>query len=239
MLKTQQSALESALISARESILDKVQKLFREKALEGHLFGSLARGNSDAYSDIDIWFTFPNEKVEEILAGRFEFYAKIGEVLHICEPPQNAPLQGVQSSVTYKTTGGYLTVDYSLSPLSTACRSPESQTLFGPELPIKTMGFNPQKVQVPESYRIDFLMIFIFSAIKKLLRKQAEPLKDLFEQYSYLPERHNIPLAPLPSVGNQDFSSLKQIIENIEKVASPKQRKMLGAVDDFIKRVEV
>jgi len=237
MSKIQRSEFESSLISNREIILEKILKIFREKAVEGHLFGSLARGDSDAYSDIDIWFTFPDKDIEGVLAQRFEDYAEIGEVLHICEPPQNAPLQGVQTSVTYKTAGGYLTVDYSLCPLSTAYSMPEAKKLLGVELPIKTMEFNPQKIQVNESYRIDFFIIFIFSAIKKLLRKQDEPLKDLLEQYKYLSERYGISAEPSSKSG-QDLPSLKQVIKNVKKAANNKQQKTLDVIGDFIEKIK-
>ncbi|MEK7501432.1 MAG: nucleotidyltransferase domain-containing protein [Patescibacteria group bacterium] len=237
MLGTKQSEFELLLISSRETILEKIQKLFQNKAVEGHIFGSLARGNSDAYSDIDIWFTFPDEDIEKVLAHRFEYYAEIGEVLHICEPPQNAPLQGVQTSVTYKTVGGYLTVDCSLCPLSTSHSYPEAHRLFGIELPVRTMEFNPQKVQVNESYRIDFLILFIFSAIKKLARNQSKPLKALFEQYQYFPDRYGIVIEPLLNNG-QDFVSLKKIIEKINKVANEKQQKTLSMIGGFIDKIE-
>ena len=76
-----QSKFESLLISSREVILEKIQKLFQKMAIEGHIFGSLARGNSDAYSDIDIWFTFPDEDIEKVLR-RFKRQVKEEDILN-------------------------------------------------------------------------------------------------------------------------------------------------------------
>lgn len=237
MTKAQRPELEALLISERENILESIQKLFKEKAVGGHLFGSLARGNSDAYSDVDIWFTFADEKIEEALNNRFDYYAQIGEIVHFCEPPQNAPINGVHTHVTYKTSAGYQVVDYYLCPLSTSHLFPESKILFGEELPVKTIGFNPQKVQVNESYRIDFFIIFIFSATKKLIRNQTDPLKTLFEEYDYLAERYGVPVEPL-TTGEQNFNSLKKVIENVKKVANNKQQEVLNITSDFVKKIE-
>ena len=48
--------LENDLISSRNIVLEKTLEVFKGKAVECHISGSLARGDSDAYSDIDIWF---------------------------------------------------------------------------------------------------------------------------------------------------------------------------------------
>lgn len=50
------------LVSTREEILKKLGNLFIDSAIEAHVFGSVARGDADFYSDIDIWFTFKDEK---------------------------------------------------------------------------------------------------------------------------------------------------------------------------------
>jgi predicted nucleotidyltransferase len=231
------SELKSKLISSREAILESFKKLFDGKAIEAHLFGSIARGDADAYSDIDIWFTFNDVDTEEVLKNRFDYYAQIGEILHICEPPQNAPIDGVQSSITYKTEAGYLTVDCSLCPLSTATITEEGKKLYGVDLPTGTMGYNPNKVQVPESYRIDFFTCFLLNAVKKLARHQENPLEAVFHQYENLHEKYSVPVEPLTTT-EQSFDGLKQVIGQVWKVATKKQQEALSAVADFIEKVK-
>lgn len=97
------STFHSSLTDERERILKSIILFFQDKAIEAHIFGSTARGNADAYSDIDIWFTFKDENTAKALAKRFEYYSLIGEIIHVCEPPQNSPINGVHSCVIYRT----------------------------------------------------------------------------------------------------------------------------------------
>lgn len=52
---------ESNLVLAREHLFNKLEKIFDGKTIEAHVFGSIARGTTDAYSDIDIWFTLEQD----------------------------------------------------------------------------------------------------------------------------------------------------------------------------------
>jgi predicted nucleotidyltransferase len=62
----------------------------------------MARGTADEFSDVDVWLTFRNEDMTQALENRFEYYAQIGGIVHIVEPPQNSPVGGIQSTVLYK-----------------------------------------------------------------------------------------------------------------------------------------
>jgi hypothetical protein len=59
----------------------------------------------------------------------------------------------------------------------------------------------------------------------------------LLEQYQYLPDRYGIVIESLPSK-EQDFALLKQIIENVKKIANEKQQTMLQMIGGFIDKVE-
>lgn len=237
MLKSSSEKLKLELIAERDEILEKVKNLFNDSAIEAHISGSIARGNSDAFSDIDIWFTFKDEDIEEILANRYGYYSKIGDILNICEPPQNAPINGVHTSIIYKTKAGYVTVDYMLCPESSAYITNDSKKIFGIGLSIGALEYNPLKVQVSESYRIDFLIIFVTVAVKKLLRGDENPLTQLFNEYKFLGERYNILVEPLNNK-EQTFDSLKELIKKVEVVANEKQQKALDEISTFIGKVE-
>ena len=222
----------------RAKRLDDIQKVFEPIAVEGHLFGSLARGDADMFSDIDIWLIFKDEDMYEVLEKRFAYYADIGSIVHIVEPPQNSPVNGVQSSVLYKTKVGLFMVDYSLCPLSTAFITTESKKLFGAiDLPLGEAGFNPQKVVVPESYRIDFFMSFIFNGIKKLVRHDTLGFNALLKEYGYLSERYGVAVPELIDPSHT-FDTLQQIIEHIRPHATQKQLDALQEISAFAKEVE-
>lgn len=224
--------MESAT-STREKILRKIRVTFEEVAIEGHLQGSIARGNTDEYSDIDIWLTFNDEDFELIKGKRFDFYAKVGEILHVCEPPQNRPTSGVFSSLIYKTEAGLLVVDYVLCPLSTSYRTDDYKRLFGNlELPFGKFQYNLEKVPLPETYRLDFFISNLNGGVKKLLRKDENALEFLFGQYNGLKDSYDIQVEDIEKLENT-FETLTDIIENVKKVATEKQRGVLNEIKNF------
>ncbi|MEQ1500458.1 MAG: nucleotidyltransferase domain-containing protein [Parcubacteria group bacterium] len=229
--------MKDNLISIRGDILEKLQNVFKDKAIESHVFGSIARGDTDAYSDIDIWFTFNDDEFDEIYKNRFHYYSLVGELLHICEPPQNAPIGGVHSALFIKTNSNVISVvDVYLCPHSTSFITKEAKKLFGINLPLAEIGFNPQKVTVDKNYRIDFFIGFIFGTIKKLARVESAPLDAVFREYENLYKNYNIAVEPL-TVEEQNFNALEGIIENTMNIANEKQKEVLVEIRDFGRRV--
>ena len=221
----------------REDKLKLIKKTFETKAIEGHLFGSMARGDTDTFSDIDVWLIFKDEEIKEVLENRFTYYEKIGEIIHTIEAPQNSPINGIQTSVLYKTEAGLLFVDYSLCPFSTAFITKENKNLFGEiQLPLGEAGFNPQKVTVSETYRIDFFIGFIFNGIKKIIRKNKEGFDHTLKEYEYLSSRYGMDVRELSSK-EFNFETLKEIIVNIEKVSTEKQKQALKEISLFLEMV--
>lgn len=229
--------MENNLILARENILNKTLDVFRDKAIECHIFGSVARGDADAYSDIDIWFTFNDDEFYKIHKNRSQYYNLIGKLLHICEPPQNAPVGGVHSALLIKSNSDIISmVDVYLCPLSTSFVTKEARKIFGIDLPLGEISLNPKKVAVNEDYRIDFFICFVFNTIKKLVGTKSSPFDDVIREYKYLYKNYNIAVEPLKSE-DQNFSTLEKIIENTKKVANEKQKEILAEIRDFGKVV--
>lgn len=227
---------ESELVSARDKIVGKLEGLFDNKAVEAHFFGSIARGNPDAHSDIDIWYVFKDEEFEEIYESRFDYYSKLGEIIHFCEPPQNAPIGGLHTALLIKTGEVITVVDIYLCPISTAFITEESKKLFGIDLPLGTAGFNPQKVQVNETYRIEFFTGFVFSTIKKIARNIKNPLSDVLREYEALHKNYDIPVDPIEH-GNDNLETLEAIIKNVQKVSTEKQKETLNSINEFAKNI--
>ncbi|HEY4493019.1 MAG TPA: nucleotidyltransferase domain-containing protein [Candidatus Paceibacterota bacterium] len=228
---------EQELTLAREAIFKRLETLFQGKAVEAHVFGSVARGDTDAFSDIDIWFTFNDTDFEEVYKNRFEYYSKIGAVLHSCEPPQNAPIGGVHTALLLEEgVGSIVVVDIYLCPLSTAYITDDGRKLFGIDLPRGAIGFNPKRVQVDENYRIDFFIGFIFNSIKKLARNKGKPLEAVLYEYQDKFIDSNVAITPLVSK-EQNLDTLEIIIDNVHKIANDKQKKVLVTIRDFARRI--
>ncbi|MEK7478040.1 MAG: nucleotidyltransferase domain-containing protein [Patescibacteria group bacterium] len=229
--------LEPQFISARGNILRKIVTEFQNKALEGHIFGSEARGEADAYSDLDVWFTFSNERIAEVLEKRREYFSAIGEIIHICEAPQNSPSNGKYSFVLYQTDVGLLQVDYDLCPKSTSFITKDSKRLCGDlELPAGEIGLNPQKVIVDSTYRLDFLILIIFTGIKGLARKKESALDYVFKEYDLL-NKYSIPIEPIKS-RNVTFQVLRQIMTNVFNISNGRQKAALSKIEAFSNQVE-
>ncbi len=238
MLNNQEEFHQSLNLS-RNQILKKIKEIFESLAIEGHVLGSVARGTPDPYSDLDIWITIEDSKWENFKENRTRYYSQIGEIIHINEAPQNAPINGIYSSVFIKTNENILVVDFYLCPKSSAFTTSESKNLFGNiELPMSELSLNPQQVSVPDTYRIDFFICFIFGTIKKIVRQKENPLELVLQQYDFLNSKYGIAVKKLQNIENS-FETLKEIISNVKEVSTPKQNIVLEQIEEFIKKVRL
>ncbi|MDD3940618.1 MAG: hypothetical protein PHQ01_03560, partial [Candidatus Pacebacteria bacterium] len=237
--KAKTSRFHSSLILERENKLGKIKEVFENVALEGHVLGSVARRDSDPYSDLDVWITFKDEEFISTMKSRMEFFNKIGQVVNVVEPPQNAPVGGIFSAVLFKTSRRLLTIDFYLCPQSAAFITNESKSIFGESqmVPVGILGLNPQKVAVTKDYRIDFCTGFLMTSIKKLARKNENPLEALFREYNYLREKYDIPVKEITNL-EHTFKELYKVIENLKDVANDKQKKVIIEIKNFAKLVE-
>ncbi len=227
---------EKSLILSRNYLIEKLECLFKNKSVEAHIFGSVARGDADAYSDIDIWFSFNDFDYEDVYKNRFEYYAKIGNIVHLCEAPQNAPIDGVHTAFLVEENDSIVVIDIYLCPISTAYITDDGKKLFGIDLPKGIIGYNPNKKKVDENYRIDFFIGFIFNSIKKLARKKDNPLEAVLYEYQNKFIDPNIAVAPLVSK-EQNLETLELIIENVYKIANDKQKQTLTTIRDFARKI--
>lgn len=227
---------ENDLVISRNIILEKITNLFKGKAIEGHISGSLSRGDSDAYSDIDIWFTFNDNEFDKIKEERLKYYNSIGEIIHICEPPQNAPINGIHSALIIRNNESLIIVDMYLCPLTSSFITNESKKIFGLDLPLREMGLNPQKIKVNEDYRIDFLICFIFNTIKKIKRNTKSPLDGVIREYNNLGKNYNFQIELIKS-NEQNLNTFKSIIVNVQKVSNERQKKTLALISDFAQKI--
>ena len=233
------SQLNLSLTEDINNKLNNVIETFKNIAVEAHVLGSVARGESDPYSDLDVWLTFKDKDFAHFLENRMKLFNQVGQVIRIIEPHQNAPINGLFSSILYKTANRLLVVDYYLCPQSKAFTTKESKKIFGvyESLPVKELGLNPQKVTVTDEYRIDFCIGFIFGAIKRLIRKNEQPLDAIFREYNYLREKYNIFVKEIENP-EHTFSQLLKIAENIKELSSEKQKEVINEIINFIELVK-
>jgi hypothetical protein len=121
-----------------------IKKTFSDIAIEGHARGAIARGDANIDSSIDVWLTFKDEDMANVLEHRMEYYAKVGDIIEVSESKEKSLrkdfLRGIFSAVTYQTKVGILKVNYWLCPLSSSYKTTEYKHLFGDiELPEKPL----------------------------------------------------------------------------------------------------
>ncbi len=228
--------LSKKLIETREQTLSVITNFFTDKALEGHVFGSLARGDGDALSDIDVWVTFKDDEIQESIKNRFEIYKRFGTILICHEAQQNFPLGGNYSLVIYDTPAGLLQVDYFFCPLSSSRVDDGAIVLFG-KTPIQKgkMVYDPKRTKKDPSDKLSFVICMCFVAIKKIVRKDPDFMPFLVSEYVNMKKD----LFPqLPAVENvNSLKTLNEMLKNLETVATPEQGMAIGAIRRFSAQV--
>ena len=227
-----------SLNESRDEIFLKIKSIFKKIAIEAHVLGSVARGNPDPYSDLDVWLTIDDSVWDEFKKTRTKLFLKIGQIIHTCEPPQNAPLDGLFTSLFIKQNDNIIVVDFYLCPKHSAFITNESKNIFGDiPLPVNELSLNPQQIPVPETYRIDFFLCFIFGTIKKIVRRKENALELVLIQYNNLSSKYKINVRELET-DLSPFGTLTKIIENTKEVAIAKQIGVLNEFQIFIDQVK-
>ena len=121
-----------ARLLERQDLLDSATRLLQsdERIVAAWLIGSLGRGNSDEWGDIDLWIAVQDETVEAVTAARYDFARKLGKLVLLEDAPQNAPLKGAFLTAMYAGTCGAHLVDIYWQPLSIAQRPSNTKLLF-------------------------------------------------------------------------------------------------------------
>lgn len=219
-----------------EKTVDKIVSFFKDEALEAHVFGSIAKGTNDALSDIDIWLTFEDAKMPEVLVNRMASYAKFGEVVLLHEMQNNFPLNGIQTAIIYKINGELVRVDFYLCPLSSSRVLPDSKILFE-KRKIEVGNIIPETKRTPRdiSDRITFFICMCFNGIKKVVREDAsfaEFLTSEFKKY----EKEIPELASVPKVAS--FNMIRKALVVLDTVSNPEQKAAIVEINNFLNKIE-
>jgi predicted nucleotidyltransferase len=116
----------------RQALLDNAARLLHddEHIVAAWLIGSLGRGDSDEWSDIDLWIVVKDDAFDAVTTARYEFSANLGRAVLFEDAPQNAPTGGAFLTAMYAGTGGAHQVDLYWQPMSLASRPPDTRLLF-------------------------------------------------------------------------------------------------------------
>jgi predicted nucleotidyltransferase len=84
------------------------------------LFGSLGRGDGDAFSDIDLWVVGEQDHIDRVNADPLRYVSQIEQPILSLEAPQNAPEGGVYFMACYDALTAPHIVDWYWQPVHTS-----------------------------------------------------------------------------------------------------------------------
>lgn len=216
--------------------LDSIVEFYQQDAIEAHVFGSIARGTSDALSDIDIWLTFKDEEIRQIIQGRMAAYASFGEIVLLHELQNNFPLNGIQTAILYKVEEELIRVDFYLCPFSSSRILPGSKVLLEKQK-IKTGDIIPETKTTPRdlSDRITFFISMCFNGIKKVVRGDESFAKFLATEF----QKYEKEIPELTTIAAESsFDMLRKSLTILDTLSNSEQKHAIKEINEFMTKVE-
>ncbi len=165
-------------IEGRQQLLEKIIDTFKFlDPVAIHLFGSGSTGFRDEFSDIDIWITFKDSAIEDILSKLNNIFKSIAPILVRHHSKSWSPPGGSANSIIHETEFGLFIVDYYISKLSDTVIKEDALILYG-DNSIKRGEWRLNKVvniNIRDTHTlrgdINLLIDLIFISIKGIIRR--------------------------------------------------------------------
>ena len=197
----------------REARLALIRQMLErdERVAAAWLFGSLGRGNGDAWSDIDIFIALADTSAEEVMVHRQAHICGQETPLLILDAPQNRPPCGAYNMALYEGQYGPHQVDWYWQPQAHAAIPAETRLLFDrvglPRLetpPHFDYQPTPERTQAEAmTQTVNFFWVMLLIAAKYAVRKPQEagtgllsyPLSSLREVRAFTATTTPLPFA--------------------------------------------
>lgn len=232
-------------IKERAQLLETITKTFQSfSPVAIHQFGSGSNGYKDEFSDIDIWITFKDGDIGNILNQLGKIFDSIAPVLVRHYSRSWSPVGGSANSVIQDTEFGPFVVDYYISKFSEAVIKENSKVLFGDDS-LKRGAWRLNKEvdkNMHDSHTlkkdINLLLDLIFISIKGIVRKKegddfVNTLRTVHRnfrrRYDGTIKRRQISLS---------FRSDYRLLSDLYHMANKNQRKAISKIRRYAKKVE-
>lgn len=233
-------------IEGREELLRKILAVFKPlNPVAIHQFGSGSKGFKDEFSDIDIWITFKDEEIEDVLKKLSKTFRSIAPVLVKHHSKVWSPVGGSSSSIIHETKFGLFVVDYYIGKLSETVLKKDSAVLFGNDSLKKGEWRLNREVNkdIRDSHTlakdIDLLIDLIFISVKGIVRKWEDDsfvttLKTVHklvrEKYKGKLKRRLIKL---------DCRSDFRLLSDLYKISNKRQKRAINKIRKYVKEVSL
>lgn len=228
-------------VEGREKLTKRIMDVLKEEnPIAIHQFGSGVNGYKDELSDMDMWATFDDSVIDDIISRRDEIYIKIDKVLIKSELAQNSPLGGKYSLVIFDTENGPYHVDFYFSKLSQTNIRTDAMFLHGTDsLPRGEwiMDKNAINSEVLEDM-INHTITMTFILIKAIIRGgwnevHANYLRHLYNEIQRVADKTLEPL-----LVSSDFVFFNALLDNLATDSNEQQKEAVSKIKDYANKVE-
>lgn len=232
-------------IEGRKQLLEKIVTTFKSlHPYAIHQFGSGATGFKDEFSDIDIWITFKDSEIKDILSKLNKIFSSIAPVLVRHHSKSWSPVGGSANSVIHDSEAGPFVVDYYISRLSETIIKKDSKVIYGGDT-LKRGVWRLNKevftdIRDLHTFRkdVDLLIDLIFIGIKGIVRKWegddfSNTLKTVHKnfrkRYDRKIKRRWISLS---------FRSFFRLLSDLYYISNRRQRRAISKIRKYARQVE-
>ncbi len=223
-------------IQTREKLLQKIIQIFKDiHPVAIHQFGSGATGYRDEWSDLDIWITFKDDQMGDILKKQKKIFQSVGTEVIVHTSKRNNPLGGSATLIIYEIDGGLFQVDFYLAPQINSVILEDAKLLYGDDsLPRGQWKMDTKaKERHILSKDITFLVVMSFIFIKGIKRKwERTDLEELIQKiYGRIEEKSGKKLSVLPEQISPQL--IYALLDNLWPLANDKQRAAIEKINLF------
>lgn len=233
-------------IVGRDRLLTDIVSTFKAlKPFAIHQFGSGPNGYKDEFSDIDVWITFRDGEIDDILSHLAKTFESIAPVLVKHHSRSWSPVGGSSNSIIHDTEHGLFVVDYYIAKHSESYLKADSKVLFGEDTlkrgEWKLNSHTGQKRKDTHTFKkdLDLLLDLVFISYKGIVRKWDNDgfintlklvHKRMMERYIGKLKRRQISLS---------FKSNARLLSDIYRVGNKRQRRAVRKIRQYAKQIEL
>lgn len=232
-------------IEGRKQLQNKIVNIFESlNPVAIHQFGSGASGFKDEFSDIDIWITFDDNKIDGVIKKLNSIFRQVAPVLIRHNSKSWSPVGGSANSVIHDTEFGLFVVDYYISKLSGTILKEDSKVLYGDDS-LKRGEWILNK-EIDKDSRdshtlkkdINLILDLLFVSSKIIARK-SESIefentlktvhKNFLERYTGKIKRRRV---------NISIKFYRTLLSDIYSIADSKQKTAIDQIRNYIQQIE-
>lgn len=208
-------------------------------ATELHVHGSMGSGTTDAFSDLDLWLTFPDEWIDAAVVDRFGLYGAIGTILLSHEAVANRPVGGVYTLVLYDTAIGPMIVDWCLAPQRTSSVPPGAIVVFEHvSVPRGSSLQDREATQAVSRFeRISWLICMLFAAIKVVARGDDEGFPAFLGQ-AYEDIGTSYTLDGFGATSPTSLGNIAAMVRQLRPFTDAQQESAITAIERFLAHLQ-